>query len=568
MKRYWFRAVLALVLSIPAGSLDASIAYIIRYYTDDYLFADKTAGLGAMHSPWFFPFLIVALAFFQSLMEHLSKYLNTWVAQRMSMDAKMALYQKLLRREPSFYDKVSSGDVIFLYNNDVDLGFAGLLGTIKNSVTRLVTSISLIGVMFWNSWILALVAVTLMGVAVYPLTQVRKKLRHLFNKTVFVGSALFTNYNETFTGNRVIASYNLFDYMTNKMRHVLKGHFNIGIKLTQRAGTLGIFMHTVTAVGIALVVWLQGYLIERDMLTPGQFVSFILAMIMLYTPIKKMNGMINSISLSLMALERIKLILDTKPVIRSKDNALEIKSFRHAITYENVTFEYEPGKPVLKGVNLEVKAGESVAFVGNSGGGKTTLVNLLPRFYEAQEGRIAIDDIDVKDIDLVSLRNLIAIVFQDNFLFAGTIRQNILLGKGEVSDEEIAWAVKAACLDDFVQSLEHGLDTEIGERGILLSGGQKQRIAIARAFIKQSPIVILDEATSALDNKSEGVVQEAIENLMEDRTVFIIAHRLTTVINADKIVVVNNGVIAEVGSHEKLIAKNGIYAGLYKNQIF
>ena len=223
------------------------------------------------------------------------------------------------------------------------------------------------------------------------------------------------------------------------------------------------------------------------------------------------------------------------------------------------------GKPVLKHVNLAVEVGQTIALVGNSGGGKTTLVNLLPRFYDITSGSLTIDGVDVRDLELNSLRDRIAVVFQDNFLFDGSIRENILLGDETATQAQIDAAVKSACLEEFIRSLDQGLDTQIGERGVLLSGGQKQRIAIARAFIKNAPIVVLDEATSALDNKSEAVVQEAIDNLMKDRTVFIIAHRLSTVRNADKIVVVNYGEIVETGSHDELMAKEGsIYASLYR----
>ena len=260
--------------------------------------------------------------------------------------------------------------------------------------------------------------------------------------------------------------------------------------------------------------------------------------------------------------------MEETPKIHDKANAVPLEKIADKIEYKDVCFEYVKGKPVLKHINLKVNVGQTIAFVGNSGGGKTTMVNLLPRFYDIKSGSITIDGIDIRDFQLDSLRDKIAIVFQDNFLFAGTIRENILLGKENATQEEIDKAVKAACLDEFIASLDKGLDTEIGERGVLLSGGQKQRIAIARAFLKNAPIVILDEATSALDNKSEAIVQQAIDNLMADRTVFIIAHRLSTVRNADKIVVVNYGEIVETGSHDELmLQEDSIYKSLYRSQL-
>jgi subfamily B ATP-binding cassette protein MsbA len=260
--------------------------------------------------------------------------------------------------------------------------------------------------------------------------------------------------------------------------------------------------------------------------------------------------------------------LENIPEIQNKLNAKVLDTVGKGISYKDVCFEYVKGRPVLKKVNLDIQKGQTVAFVGNSGGGKTTFVNLLPRFYDVTDGSISIDGTDVRDLDLASLRDKIAVVFQDNILFNGTIRKNILLGKKDATDEEIHQAVKNACLDEFITTLPKGLDTEIGERGILLSGGQRQRIAIARAFIKDAPIVILDEATSALDNKSEQIVQQAIYNLMEDRTVFIVAHRLSTVRNADKIVVINDGEIVESGSHDELVAReDSVYASLYRTQL-
>ena len=267
-----------------------------------------------------------------------------------------------------------------------------------------------------------------------------------------------------------------------------------------------------------------------------------------------------------MAIERVFEILDTPPAIRDKENATELKSVNSDIEFRNVCFGYRPDVPVLKNISLKADVGQSIALVGNSGGGKSTIVSLLPRFYDVGTGQILIDGTDIRDVTLTSLRDKMAIVFQDNFLFAGTIRDNVRIGKPDASDEEIWKALDMAYLTDFVSSLAEGLDTYI-ERGILLSGGQKQRVAIARAFIKDAPIIILDEATSALDNKSEAVVQKAIENLMKNRTVFVIAHRLSTIRNADRIVVINEGEIMETGSHEELMnIENGVYKALYNAQ--
>ena len=407
-----------------------------------------------------------------------------------------------------------------------------------------------------------------MGAALYPLTTVKKKIKSIMDKTVFSGSAVVTHFNESFSGNRIISSYNLYDYQSNRFKNTLQQCFKLGIKMTQRTGIMSPMMHFIVSVGIAAVIWLGSYLIVNHVITPGNFVSFIAALIMLYTPIKAIGNNFNAVQMALMAMDRVFTLLDGTPEITSKPNAKKLTGIKNGIEYKDVCFEYEAGKPILKHVNLKIKKGETIAFVGNSGGGKTTMVNLLPRFYDVKSGAILFDGTDVRDLDLDSLRDNIAIVFQDNFLFSGTIRDNILLGKENATEEEINEAVKDACLEEFIKGLKNGLDTEIGERGTLLSGGQKQRIAIARAFLKNAPVVILDEATSALDNKSEAVVQKAVDNLMKDRTVFIIAHRLSTVRNADQIAVINYGEFVELGTHDELLKKEAsIYASLYHTQL-
>ena len=562
VKPYWGRALLAVLITIPIGSMDAVIAWSLKPYMDVVMVEKNTA------STAYIPILIIVFSCLQSLLNYTATYLNTWVGRKIANDVKIDLFDKLMAYDASFFDKSTSGDIQFRFNNDVDLACNGLLSNLKLFTTRVFSSVSLIGVLFYNSWELALVAVVVLFGALYPLTTVRRRIKSVMDKTIFSGAAVMTHFNETFNGNRIVTSYNLYDYQGQRFRETLRSVFKLGIKMIQRTGLMSPLMHFIVSLGIAVVIWLGSYLIVHHEITAGNFVSFITALIMLYNPIKSIGNNYNSVQMALMAMERVFDLLEKKPAICNKPDAVKLTAVNNGIEYRNVNFEYVRNKPVLKNINLNIKVGETVAFVGNSGGGKTTLVNLLPRFYDVKSGNVLIDGRDVRDIDLVSLRDKIAVVFQDNFLFAGTIRENILLGKEDATPEQIDKAVKSACLDEFIRSLERGLDTQIGERGVLLSGGQKQRIAIARAFIKDAPVVILDEATSALDNKSEAVVQQAIENLMMDRTVLIIAHRLSTVRNADKIVVVNYGEIAEIGSHEQLINKeNSIYASLYKTQL-
>ena len=387
------------------------------------------------------------------------------------------------------------------------------------------------------------------------------------DKSVTAGSAIITAYNESFAGNKTIISYNLANRQKSKMKYILDNIFNLKIKMVQRTSWLSPLMHVIVSIGIGVAIGYGSHLILTKQITSGNFVSFITALILLYTPIKNLGNNFNAVQFSFMAIERIFNILDSKPKIVSKENAIKLNSIQNDISFENVYFEYLKDKPVLKNINLEVKKGQTIAFVGNSGGGKSTIVSLIPRFYDIKSGSIKIDGVDLRDYTLESLRANISVVFQDNFLFSGTIKENILLGNENATQEQLQKAVEMAYLTDFVKDLKEGLDTQIGERGIRLSGGQKQRVAIARAFLKDAPIVILDEATSALDNKAEAIVQKAIENLMQDKTVFVIAHRLSTIRNANKIVVINQGEIVESGTHEELLnINNGAYKSLYEMQ--
>ena len=564
VRPYWFRALIAVLITIPIGGMDAVIAWALKPYMD-VVMVEKSITATA-----YIPILIIIFSSLQSGLNYAATYLNTWVGRKISNDVKIDLFDKLLHMDAAFFDKSNSGEVLMRFNNDVDLACNGLLANLKLFTTRVFSSISLICVLFYNSWQLAIIAVVILFGALYPLSTVRRRINSIMNKTIFSGGEVMKHFNESFSGNRIISAYNLYDYQNQRFRQTLRTVFHLGIKMIQRTGMMSPLMHFIVSLGIAAVIWYGSYLIVHHTITAGSFVSFIAALIMLYTPIKSIGNNFNNVQMALMAMERVFGLLDRMPAIQSKEKAKVMTGLQNQIEYKDVSFAYEKGRPVLKHVNLTINKGQTIAFVGNSGGGKSTLLSLLPRFYDLgnNDGQILIDGTNLKDLNLDSLRQNIAVVFQDNFLFDGTIRENILLGNEEAKEEEIQKAVQMACLDEFIKTLKDGLDTQIGERGVLLSGGQKQRIAIARAFLKNAPIVILDEATSALDNKSEAVVQQAIENLMQDRTVLIIAHRLSTVRNADKIVVVNYGEIVESGSHDELMKQeNSVYASLYRAQL-
>lgn len=561
IKPYSFRALMAVLICIPIGGLDAVIALSLKPYMD-LVMVEKT-----MESPWYIPFGIVAFTIIQGLLNYTAIYLNTWVGGKITNDLKMTLYKKMLTFETAYFDKRKSGDIVWRFNNDADTACNGLLDNLKVFVSRLFSSISLVCVLFYNSWQLALIATVVLGGAFLPLANMRKRIKSVMDKSVSAGSAIITAYNESFAGNKTIISYNLASQQEKKFKDILSNIFTLKIKMIQRTSLLSPMMHVIVSVGIGLAIGYGSHLILTKQITAGNFVSFITALIMLYTPIKNLGNNFNAVQFSFMAIERVFDVLESKPKIIQKTNALELKELKSDISFEHVDFEYTKGKKVLKNINLKVNKGETIALVGNSGGGKSTLVSLIPRFYDVTSGSIRIDGTDIRDYKLFSLRQNISVVFQDNFLFSGTIKENILLGKENATEDEVKNALKMAYLDEFVATLKDGINTQIGERGMLLSGGQKQRVAIARAFLKNAPIVILDEATSALDNKSEAIVQKAIDNLMKDKTVFVIAHRLSTIQNADRIAVINEGVLAELGSHEELMKiQNGKYKALYEMQ--
>lgn len=561
VKPYWFRALLAVLICVPIGALDAVIALALRPYMD-LVMVEKS-----LQSSWLIPCAIVAFTCFQGILNYVATYLNTWVGGKITNDLKFTLYKKMLSFEAGFFDRRKSGDIVFRFNNDADIACSGLLENLKLFISRLCSSVALVGVLFYNSWQLALIAVVVLGGAFLPLANLRKKIKAVMDQTVHATASAITAYNESYAGNKTIIAYNLARHQENKFSEILGSIFKLKIKIVQRTSWLSPMMHVIVSVGVGMAIGYGSHLILSGQLSPGSFVSFLTALIMLYNPIKTLGNKFNAVQMSFLAIERVFAILETVPTIRDRENARKLAGINDKISIEKVSFEYVKGKPVLSNVSLEIKKGETVAFVGNSGGGKSTIVSLIPRFYDVKGGAIKIDGVDIRDYTMASLRENIAVVFQDNFLFAGTIKENVLLGRKNATDDEVRKALKMAYLDEFIGTLKNGWDTQIGERGVLLSGGQKQRVAIARAFLKDAPIIILDEATSALDNKAEAIVQKAIENLMKDKTVLVIAHRLSTIQSADKIVVINAGKMVECGTHEELLQiEKGHYKTLYNMQ--
>ena len=561
IKPYWFRALLGVALAIPVGGLDAIVALFLKPYTDDVLVA-KNATFAA-----YIPLMIIGFVLVQSVLTYTVKYLTTWVGSKITLDVRKKLFTKLLSMHAGYFDVHDSGYVMMRYNSDADVACNGLVTNLRLVISKVFTAISLVCVLFYNSWQLTIIAIAAVLVAFLPIYFVRRKMEELVRSTIQVGSVAMTVYNETFGGNRTIAAYNL---QTDRQQHfnsLMERIFNLNMGIVKHTGWLSPVMHFIVSLGLAFVIWQSSSLIVKGVITSGNFTSFVAALLLLYTPMKTIGDDYVDIKKALLAIDRIFEILAVKPDIQDNASSKELKEIKKEICFNNVSFSYKPDVPVLKHINLKVPMGSTLALVGNSGGGKSTIVNLLPRFYDVQEGSITVDGTDIRNYTLESLRSHIAMVFQDNFLFSGTIRDNIMIGRKDATEKDLQQAVKSAHLEELIASLKDGLDTVLGERGVNLSGGQRQRVAIARAFIRNAPIVILDEATSALDNKSEAIVQKALDNLMKNRTVFVIAHRLSTVVNADKIAVLNSGEIVEMGTHEELLKiKDGAYHALYNAQ--
>ena len=561
LKPYWFLAVLGILLTIPVGALDAVVASFLKPFMDSVLIEQEKDFSAKV------PFFIVGFSVVQGFFLYTSGYVNSYVGGRIALELKRKLYKHLLGLPLSFYDENSSGSVYFSFSMDADLATQGLIDNIKLVLTKFFSCVSLVCVLIYTSWQLSIYAIGILLFLFYPMAVVRKSIRRIIDEYVKMGTTVVTKYNETAEGNRVIKLFNLQNYQREKFNWMTDFMRVMQIKMVKNTGWLAPIMHLVTAIGVAGALLLGMHLIITGEITPGTFVAFIAALLMLYAPIKNIGNNFISVQQSLLALDRIYQKFDISSFEQEEQSTKpKLEDIKHAITFKDVNFGYKDDTPVLKDINFKVKVGTKVALVGNSGGGKSTVCSLIPRFYDVTSGEILIDDINIKDYDIFSLRDKIGVVFQDNFLFDGTIRENLTCGDAGITQEQIDFAVNAACLHDVIEQQEQGLDTPIGERGLRLSGGQRQRLAIARAIIKNAPLVILDEATSALDNKSEKVVQQALDKLMEGRTTIVIAHRLSTIMDADTILVINDGRIVERGSHDELLKKGGAYAALYTTQ--
>ena len=561
IKPYMFRVIMGFIIAIPVGLLDGVVAYALKPYMDEVLIK-KNMLLAVI-----IPFGIVFFAGLQGVLRYLNEYLANWCGQKVTNAVKIGLFEKLVTMDSRFFDENSSGIVLTRFLSDPETASRGILDNIKAFVTAVCGAVALVGVMLYNSWILALVGVIVLFIAFLPVALIRKRIKSASNKNMKIGGDLTTNFNETYSGNKIMTAYNLNKYQLDKFVQNIHDMFDVNMSLVKRSAWMSPIMYLIASVGIALVFGFGTYLVISGQMTGGGLASFVTSLLLLYKPVKTMGNTLTTLQTLFVALGRTFELFDMQPEIKDKEGAATLENVKEGVAFDNVSFEYEEGVPVLKNINFNVKVGETLALVGNSGGGKSTIANLIPRFYDVKSGAVRIDGVDIRDFTLESLRKNISIVFQDNFLFSGTIRENLLMGNFNATENDIQKVVQAAHLDEFLNELPDGLETVLGERGTTLSGGQRQRVAIARAMLKDAPIIILDEATSALDNESEAIVQKALENLMENKTVFVIAHRLSTINNADRIAVINEGELAEIGTHDELMSlPGGKYRLLYEMQ--
>jgi subfamily B ATP-binding cassette protein MsbA len=561
IKPYFWRAVIAMLITIPIGSLDAAIAFALKPYVDGMQVQKSVENVS------FVPFIIVGFTLVQGLLNYTSVYLNGWLGFRVMSDLRRDLFAKLQSLDASYFDNTTSGTVIQAYFRDPESLQANVLNNTRQMLTRLFSSIALASVLISTSWQLSIIAISILLLVLYPSTRIRKLIKEMVRKTNNMAGDIMSFYTDTVGGIRVVYGYNMEKRRQKQFSDYQRYLFGEVMRTVKAQGWLTPSMHIISSVGVGLIIWQGSMMVVKGELTTGAFVSFIAAMLMMYNPIKNLGGAIMTAQMSMLAAGRIFDVLDQQPAIANRSGAMTLDTIEKGIVFDNVYFAYTADRPVLNGINLTIQKGETIALVGASGGGKSTIANLIPRFYDVTDGSIRIDGKDIRDLTLESLRSKIAIVMQDNFMFNGSIWDNLIIGNPNASYDDAMEALKKAYLYDFVMNdLPGETGTAIGERGVMLSGGQRQRLAIARAILKDAPIVILDEATSALDSQSEAIVQKAMEALMEHRTVIVIAHRLSTIRNADRILVLEAGRVVEEGTHDVLLEKGGTYANLYLTQ--
>ncbi len=476
------------------------------------------------------------------------------------------LYGRLVGADLAFYNETAPGSLISRFINDVTLLRTAVTQSVTGVGKDLLTAAALVAVMFYEDWLLASIAFFAFPLAIFPIVRIGRRMRKVSRRSQTEVGRLSSLLDETFQGIRHVKAYGMERYEEARAGAAIDEVYRLNLKAEQTRNLLHPIMEMLGGLAIVAVLLYGGYTVIDGDRTPGSFFAFIFALLLAYEPVKRLARLNSKLQEGLAAAERIFDILDRQPEIRDRNEAKPLRLDQGAIAFRDVSFGYHPGQSALADLSLEIPGGSRVALVGSSGAGKSTILNLIPRFYDPDSGQVLIDGQNIRDVQLASLRKNIALVSQEIVLFDDTVGMNIAYGSPDATPEQITAAAAAAGATDFIEALPDGYDTLIGPRGAKLSGGQRQRIAIARALLKNAPILLLDEATSALDSETERAVQEALESLMKGRTTLVIAHRLSTVIGADQIVVLDAGRVVERGHHEALLAKGGSYAQLYRAQ--
>jgi ATP-binding cassette, subfamily B, bacterial MsbA len=557
---YRFKLVIAMLSMICVAGFTGAQAYLVKDLLDKIFMEKNIFYLKVM------PLILLAIFFTKGMFYYLYTFLLERVGQSVIRDFRTHIFNHIHKQSLSFFNVMPTGTLMSRIINDVSLLQQAVSNALVGSVRDFFQVVILLGVVFYMNWRLAMVSFIVLPIAAYPIVKFGKLFRKLSTRTQEEVAGVSNILHETITGSRIVKAFSRESYEGERFQRQVGKLFSLTLKDAKYRCLQHPLMEFIGGGAIALIIWFGGKEVIAGTATPGTFFAFLTALIAAYEPVKGVTRINSTIQQGMAAAARVFAILDIEPEIGDKKGAIALPPFRSEIVFDQLTFRYNEETPVLLNINIRVPAGEALAIVGPSGGGKTTFTNLIPRFLEIREGRITIDSIDIRDVTVASLRRQIAMVTQQTILFNDTVRNNIAYGDLSASDEEIHEAARAAYALDFVLALPNGFDTIIGEGGARLSGGERQRLSIARAILKNAPILILDEATSALDTESEREVQKALDNLMKDRTTFVIAHRLSTIKNATRIIVIKDGVIVEEGTHDTLIAKKGEYEALYNLQ--
>lgn len=556
----WKILSISIVLMLVVAGTTSFHAWLIKPALDS-VFVEKD-----YHALIYIPILVVVVTIIKGFATYFQLLTMNYFSLQVTSDLRIRLYRHFITSDISKLHSKSSGDMIASIINEIG-SVVGLINISLNGfIKQLFTLIALIAVMFNQSLELSLIAFVGFPLAVYPIYKLGRKLRNLSFRNQEMSAKFNSQMSDTLQYSKLVKAYHCEEFEIKRMSLIIDSIAKVGRKISRMSLVSSPFVESLAGLGVAAVIWYGGHQVIEGKTTPGAFFSFFAAMMMAYRPLKSVSGMNSSVQIGLASATRLFTLLDEKPTIVDKPNAISLEKVRGEIEFENVCFSYDESKTTLNDISFKVKAGQSVALVGHSGSGKSTIMSMILRFYDPSRGEVKLDGHNISDLTLKSLRNSMSVVNQEVMLFDDTILENIRYGKIEATEEEIVSAAKLAEADEFIQELPNKYQSKIGQNGIRLSGGQRQRIAIARAILYNAPILLLDEATSSLDPISEKLIKDALNSLMKNRTSIIIAHRLSTVIHCDKIIVIANGRVVEEGSHKELLELNGTYANLYLKQ--